>query len=51
MPLVASVSRASAPPPSYENTASWSAARAVMVSRAPGELISSSPLISTVILP
>ena len=50
MPLVASVSRASAPPPSYENTASWSAARAVMVSRAPGELISS-PLISTVILP
>lgn len=51
MPLVASRSVPSAPPPSNENTTSWSEANLVMVLRQPGEEISSSPLVSTVSVP
>ena len=48
MPLVARRMPPSLPPPSNESTASWSAATRVIVLREPGELISSSPLTSTV---
>ena len=51
MPLVARRSVPSVPPPSNDNTTSCSAATRVMVLRQPGELISSSPLISTVSVP
>jgi len=52
MPLVATDSLSDVTRvPSHENTASCSAPSLACMARAPGELISSSPLISTVSVP